>query len=143
MAKETLDRMGRSELHYAAVNGNDYEVRRLIRAGADVNLRDKDGSTPLHCAAQLAAEQHMLEVAKILIAAGADVNGKDRDGNSPLFKAVYSCRGKGELIRLLREKGADPFAKNNYNISPIELARGIDNFNIAQYFDDLPSSPLN
>jgi ankyrin repeat protein len=134
MAKEKLDRLGRSELHYAAVTGDVSEVTRLVRAGADVNLLDKNRFTPLHFATQ----QQMLDVARILVDAGAEINGKDCDGNTPLFKAVLSCRGKGELIQLLREKGADPFAKNNYNISPIELARGIDNFDVAKYFEDLP-----
>ena len=72
MAKEELDRLGRSELHYAAVKGDVSEVTRLVRAGADVNLQDKNGFTPLHGAAQ----QHMLDVARIVVDAGAEINGK-------------------------------------------------------------------
>lgn len=77
-------------------------------------------------------------MAKMLLEAGAKVDVRDAHGNTPLSTAVFNCRGDGEMIRLLRKWGADPYAKNNHGVSPLDLARMIDNFDIAKYFDDLP-----
>jgi ankyrin repeat protein len=134
LPKEHLDRAGRSQLHYAAANGNVREVARLIRAGADINLADNNGFTALHFATQ----QHMVEVAKLLVEAGAQMDAKDEHGNTPLSNAVFSYSGDGQLIQILRASGADPFAKNNYGVSPVELARNIANYDVAKFFDDLP-----
>jgi ankyrin repeat protein len=37
------------ELIEAAEENNMVEVERLLRAGADVNVKDQIGETPLHC----------------------------------------------------------------------------------------------
>jgi ankyrin repeat protein len=132
MGREELDRAGRSALHYAIVDKKSDEAARLIRAGADINRQDKKGWTPLHFAAQ----EQTLEIARLLLEAGARVDEKDSNGNTPLSNAVYCYSGNGELIRLLREWGADPCLKNNHGVSPLDLARSIGNTNVAQCFDD-------
>ena len=129
-----LDRAGRSPLFYAVRDGDATEVTRLIRARADVNIRDVNGDTPLHFAAQ----EKKVSCAKILLEAGAQIEEKNDNGNTPLMTAVLSCRGEGEMIQLLRSWGADPFVKNNYDLSPVAVARSVANFDIAQYFNDLP-----
>jgi ankyrin repeat protein len=133
MPTEQLDRVGRSALHYAVVDKKSAEVARLISAGADINRQDKKGWTPLHFAAQ----EQSVEISRMLLDAGAKVNEKDSNGNTPLFKAVYLYSGNGELIRLLRQWGADPCVKNNHGVSPMDLARSIGNTNVAECFDDL------
>jgi uncharacterized protein len=125
MPNETLDRAGRSQLHYAARDGDVHAAARLIRAGADITLADKNGYTPLHCAAQ----EQQVDVANLLL---------DRGGQIDLFLAVLYSRGRGQMIRLLRQRGADPFIRNTSGVSPLELARGIANYDMAQYFKDLP-----
>lgn len=62
-------------------------MRSLIRAGADVNVKNNFGRTPLHAA----AESGHLGCLRELIAAGADVNAKDDNDFTPLHKAA----GKG------------------------------------------------
>jgi len=59
-------------------------------------------------------------------------------GNTPLCLAVFSSKGDGELIRLLRSKGADPFHRNRAGQTPVALARQIANYDIARFFADLP-----
>ena len=59
------------------------------------------------------------------------------NGNTPLFTAVFNSRGRGELIKLLRHHGADPWHPNNTSQTPIGLARLIANYNVAQFFADL------
>lgn len=44
---------GNTLLHSAVVSGNREEVERLLAAGADPKIRNRDGNTPLHAAATL------------------------------------------------------------------------------------------
>jgi ankyrin repeat protein len=129
-----LDRDGRSALHYAASEDNPEAVARLLRDGADTNLQDHRGWTPLHFAAQA----NSARCVEMLLRGGANPTLSDSDGNTALFRAVFASRGSGEVIRLLRSAGADPNALNFHGVSPLTLARTIGNYNVAQFFADLP-----
>jgi ankyrin repeat protein len=129
-----LDKFGRSSLHYAANDGDASEVARLIAAGEEVNLPDRGGCTPLHFAAQKSSAA----ATRVLIEAGASIDVRDTDGNTPLFRAVFTSEGNGDVIGLLRNAGADPFLQNNHGVSPLSLAHLIENYNVAQFFSDLP-----
>jgi ankyrin repeat protein len=129
-----VDEYGRTPMHYAALSGNGGEIHRLFLEGADPNAQDDNGFTPLHFAAQ----QNSVVATEALLSIGAQMEIKDAYGNTPLFKAVFSCTGSGSVIVILREAGADPYSKNNYDVSPLSLARTIANFDVAQFFKDLP-----
>ena len=131
------DRAGRSDLHYAAADGNVGEVQRLIAAGADVRQTDTSGWTPLHFAAQ---SQHT-GVVRLLLSSGAEVDARDSHGNTPLSSATFSSRGAGGCIAALRAAGADPHRTNHHGVSPVDLARRIANFDVAQHFDDVTANP--
>jgi ankyrin repeat protein len=60
-------------LHAAAVSGNLAEIERLVAAGANRELRDGNGRTPLHVAAY--RKQH--EAARLLMKRGANPNALD------------------------------------------------------------------
>jgi uncharacterized protein len=79
-----VDRMGRTELHYAANEGELAKVQELFAGGARADLPDDNGWTPLHFAAQARS----VPVAEALLAAGALIDARDRDGNTPLSTAV-------------------------------------------------------
>ena len=127
------DRLGRTLLHYAAVDGNAVEVSRLLSAGADPNRQDKNGWSALHFAAQASSP----ECTKILLDNEADPGLTDAYGNSALHRAVAQSRGEGIVIALLRQAGADPKKANAYGVSPVSLARTIANYDVAQYFKDI------
>ena len=131
-----LDHEGRSDLHYAARDGDLIAVERLVAAGANVNLQDRRGWSPLHFAAQACASN----VTAFLIRHGASVDPEDSFGNTPLSTATFNSRGGGDVIRVLRAAGADPRKKNRSGVSPLSLARNIANFNVAQFYDDLPEA---
>jgi ankyrin repeat protein len=131
--KKALDQDGRSDLHYAARDGDLAAVQKLVSEGADVNLQDKHGWTPLHFAAQALSE----DVAAYLLAHGAAVDTEDRHGNTPLFRATFAWLGDGAIIRALRAAGADPKKRNKSGVSPVMLARTIANYDIARFYSDV------
>jgi ankyrin repeat protein len=130
-----VDVEGRSRLHYVAIADDVDQARALIARGADPSLGDRKGFTPLH----LAAQEGALRVAELLLDAGADVDPANSSGNTPLFVAVFNARGRGDLIALLRAHGADPLRVNAAGQTPAGLARLIGNYDVAQFFADIPS----
>ena len=87
----------------AAKNGDIEAVTQHVAAGADVNAKDVDGTTPLHNAAVYGHN----EVAELLIANGAEVNaiivsGRNQ-GKTPVDLAIW--RKKTETADLLRKHG--------------------------------------
>ena len=71
-------------------------VRRLLRAGAAVDVQDGGGVTPLMLAAQLADEG----LVDALLERGADPNLSDLEGVTALFDAV-GCNSSGIVAKLL------------------------------------------
>jgi ankyrin repeat protein len=112
-------------------------LRRALARGQDANERTRGGRTPLmytplHFAAQ---EQHR-DMAKLLIDRGATIDAQDHDGNTPLSNATFYSHGRGELIELLLEAGANQHLANNYGQTPFGLASLISNYNVKKYFED-------
>src|SRR5258708_32868909 len=116
-----VDRYGRTDLHYAAGEGDLAKAQALLTAGAQVDLPDDNGWTPLHFAAQA----HAVTVAETLLAAGATVDSRASPGNTPLINAVFNSRGRGDLIALLPRPAADPSLAHAPGVSPVTLATPI------------------
>ena len=68
-----------SALSWATMMGETKATKLLIESGADLNVRQEDGGTPLHIAVALGRA----EIAELLITEGADVNAKNRRGDVP------------------------------------------------------------
>ena len=73
------------DLHWAALEGDVAEVKRLIAAGADVNASETvyGGERALHWAVQGGSG-----VVRALIAAGANLEARDDQGETALFEAL-------------------------------------------------------
>ena len=105
------------ELFYHSItNANIEAVEQHIAAGADVNAKHMNGTTPLYVAA-LGGHK---EIAELLIAKGVDVNAKNEKSWTPLHIAARS--GHEEIAELLIEKGADLNAKDNDDGTPLDWA---------------------
>jgi ankyrin repeat protein len=75
-------------------------IRLLLEHGADVNVQNQAGWTPLH----EASFNGELEVVGVLLEHGADVEAKDYNGETALQIAVDE--GHDEVMESLREHGA-------------------------------------
>ncbi|XP_003385617.1 PREDICTED: myotrophin-like [Amphimedon queenslandica] len=84
---------GRSPIHFAADYGQEEVIDYLVKQGANVNLPDAHGITPLLCAIW---EGHP-DCVKFLISKGAKKDGKSPDGVSYL-----DCAETSEIKDLLK-----------------------------------------
>lgn len=60
-----VDRRGRTALFYACVSGFPESVAILLQHGAEIDVVDNEGLTPLHACAEFSQEQEAWETAKI------------------------------------------------------------------------------
>ena len=108
------DEEGWSVLHSAILRNEPTIVAALLRAGADPNVRNKLGATPLHTAAF--ARDNPTTV-KALLKAGADVNARNENGTTPLHWASSAAN----VVALL-EGGANVNARTKDGHIPLHLA---------------------
>lgn len=93
-------------------------VRLLIKRGADVNVRLREGWTLLHSAAHLLRK----DLALALLRAGCDPNAIDDVGHTALTKVLYATNPKVDLVEALLRHGADPDVKQEGGETAMELA---------------------
>jgi ankyrin repeat protein len=74
-------------------------VEFLLSCGADPDARDKEGVTPLHCA----AANCRYALAQLLVQHGADPNAKNNQGKTPAD--LVNCPGMMRAFKNLLEKG--------------------------------------
>jgi len=89
-----------SGLAFAVQNGNRDMVNVLLSAGANPNLANTRGETPLMYLGGLATS----ELVDTLLSAGADVNARDQSGATALINLAGS--GSFEVFKRLLDAGA-------------------------------------
>ncbi len=73
-------------------------------------------------------------MARLLLDKGATVDIADIHGNTPLWRTVFNSHGRGELISILLNAGADRNHRNKHRKTPLDAAKTIANYDIAQFF---------
>jgi ankyrin repeat protein len=116
------------QLLAAVEKGSPDAVANLIAQGADANMRNETGETPLRRATNR-------KVAELLIAKGADINARDGEFKmSPIFNANL------EVTELLVSKGADKNARAKHAAdmfpamaTPLDVAERMKMVNVVAY----------
>ncbi|KAH9649316.1 Potassium channel SKOR [Citrus sinensis] len=108
----------------AAYHGDLYQLKGLIRAGADLNKTNYDGRSPLH----LATSRGYEDITLFLIQKGVDTNIKVKEGaslnvddaGSLLCTAV--ARGDSDFLKRVLSNGVDPNSRDYDHRTPLHVA---------------------
>jgi ankyrin repeat protein len=92
----------------------------LIDHGADIEMRDNKGCTPLYIAARYQRYDVLLD----LMDRGANIDAKDNQGRTPL--SVAAENGNINSCLALLERGADVNSKDNDGCTPLHAASNVD-----------------
>jgi ankyrin repeat protein len=101
----------------AAKYGDCAAMAKLLDAYPGLlEARDKDGSTPLHCACW----KGNLDAARLLLERGAQVEALRTGGHYGTTPLHAACHGdQRDIVRLLLEHGADPHAIDDEGLTPL------------------------
>lgn len=105
-------------LHEAVLNGSLSGVRTLVEAGANINIVDVMGRSPL----QIAVSKGFLKITQFLLAReGIKVNARDTNGYTAMH-FVANGSGSRHIIRALIGAGADLNAIDFAGRTPLHIA---------------------
>lgn len=107
------NKIGSTALHIAAFHGRPDVAQMLIRAGANVNHRDRHGHGPLTCA----ISRNHKDMAALLLANGADPRLQ------PEALGVAAREGHLRFVKMLIENGWDVHSKSHQGRTPLQHAR--------------------
>ena len=114
---DTIVSEGMTLLHWAAMNGLDKRVQKLLEKGASVDIKSKGGATAL----ALATLYERAKVVQVLLDNGALVDCRDDAGQTPLHYAA-AMELEEEITQMLLDAGADPNAVDNHRgENPLDL----------------------
>ncbi len=99
------DRAGNTPLILAARDGDAEKVEALLKTGADVNVKNKEGTTALMASTWGKTGRGDVSIAKALIVSGANVNASNAYGRTALMDVAGN--GNVEFTSLLLSAGAD------------------------------------
>lgn len=118
---------GWNAVHFAVSNGHREMVAFLAKKGADINLVDVNGATPMNWA----QDGRHYEVMYVLARAGAVTERRDNIGRTPVHTAIVGMPGRANLgnmtLEALLNNGADPNDEDSKGQTPLVLALAWEN----------------
>jgi len=120
---------GRTALFMAAAGGHVKSLMKLLHLGADPNIADFEGDTPLGSA--VVADN--LECTRLLLAAGAHIDQANGVGLTPLMKAADL--GRTRILELLLRSGANAELRANNGKTALVFAQESDHAEAAKILE--------
>ena len=114
LAKAVLIGADSHDLLVAIRNGDHALTRRLLRAGADVNAADSDGTTAL----MHSVIESDLNMMRLLVESGANVNAKNALDSTALMYAATNLA----KTQLLLDREAEVKVRNKRGATPMSVA---------------------
>ena len=106
----------KAPLHHAVIDRDQIVVEKLIRWGANVNVRDENGWTPLFTA----IHSDSPELVALLLDSGADVNAITLENLAPLHLAASD--GRVAIVKLLADHGALLDMRTDHGATALHIA---------------------
>ncbi len=108
---------GQSPLYWAASTANVETLSVLLKAGADINVRDKDDSTLFHALANHPQSSKAIVFMEVLVEKGFSlIDGIDKDGDTALHIAAIAINF--DTVKYLLSEGAKWNIRNNLGKTP-------------------------
>lgn len=106
---------GQTILNYAAYSGADEILKYLLFSGANINIQDYDGNTPLHNAILREDDK----IIKLLVKNNCNLNIFNVDGYTPLMLAIVN--GKNDISSYLLKFDQDLLRQNYRKETVLDL----------------------
>jgi ankyrin repeat protein len=132
--KGMLTRTGATPFLLAAYTADVPYMKTLLELGADPDIANADGCTPLLATVgvgtrfpgeEAGTEAEVLDSLKLLLSLGADINAVDKNGETAMHGAAYKSLPKA--VQYLADKGADIELwnkRNKHGWTPLLIAEG-------------------
>ncbi|RSL65837.1 hypothetical protein CEP54_004070 [Fusarium duplospermum] len=132
---KVTDEDGCTALHLMAESSADDETKEqavelLVKAGADVNARDKRQCTPLDYSVWQSSPSNE-KMTEILLKHGADVHALDDEGSTSLMHA--SIQGSVGVMKMLLQAGVDVTVRNKDGCTALDFAAAADSDHEARF----------
>ncbi|MCJ1310363.1 hypothetical protein MMC25_004027 [Agyrium rufum] len=128
---DELDATGTSALGFACERGDRPKITELLKMGADPNIQDKEGRTPLH---KLASWNGLPDQSCIqeLLVAGGDPNIRNVSGGTPLHDWLLNPHCPIAVLELVLCHGADPNIQDSDGHTPMHWAVRMGNLDAIE-----------